>query len=382
MGCHRKKLLVIGVLSAAACSTEPTVQEGQFPSGFAGMSSSPAAGTIAPAPVAGTSAPPQTPVAGTVAPQPMAGNGAAGDGVAGDGAAGDGFAGDGAAGDGAAGDGAAGDGAAGDGVAGTGAAGAGPIDSGESSCLDGITDFGARGPFQYRAAHQGSVKIWVPMTPAGCKVPVVHLANGTGASCSAYQNVLNSLASHGFLTTCYESTNTGAGTQGVMAIETVFNRHADMAAKRIGSTGHSQGGQAAFTVLQQAEDKWGDSYVYAGLAMQPASGFGSQPRIRWQQMYGMIKSPMFMFNGTSDTLVSQSWVAQGFTALSRSIEAYHWSARGSTHIPTPQAETIEVAIPWFRWKLLGDRAACMAFKALPSGMRWTVIREQNVAPCP
>jgi predicted alpha/beta-hydrolase family hydrolase len=260
-------------------------------------------------------------------------------------------------------------------------AGTAGTNSGDSSCLDGITDFGAQGPFEYEAAHDGPVKIWVPKVPAGCKVPIIHLANGTGASCSAYQRVLNSFASHGFLTTCYENPNTGAGTRGVRAIETVMMNHGEMAAKKIGSTGHSQGGQAAFTVLQQAEEKWGDSYTYAGLAMQPASGFGSQPSIPGQRMYAMIKSPMFMFSGTADTLVSRTWVSQAFSALSDSLESYHWSAIGSTHVPPPLADTIQVGVPWFRWKLLGDEAACAAFTALPDGPDWDVVNERNAQPC-
>jgi predicted dienelactone hydrolase len=218
--------------------------------------------------------------------------------------------------------------------------------------------------------------------PPGCRIPVVHLANGTGASCSSYQQVLNRLASHGFLTTCYESTQTGAGTQGVQAIETAYRNHADLADTKIGSTGHSQGGQAAFTVLQQAEAKWGDSYTYAGLAMQPASGFGAQPPGgTWQSVYGRIKSPMFMFSGTADTLVAECWVQQGFDALNDAIEAYNWSAVGSTHIPTPQTHTMQVAVAWFRWKLLGDNEACKAFKALPAGAEWNMTKEQNPKNC-
>ena len=40
------------------------------------------------------------------------------------------------------------------------------------------------GPFKYDGKGLGSVKMWVPAVPAGCKVPVIHLANGTGASCA------------------------------------------------------------------------------------------------------------------------------------------------------------------------------------------------------
>ncbi len=251
-----------------------------------------------------------------------------------------------------------------------------------ASCLDGITDFGTTGPFKYTARPSGAIKMWIPDVPKGCKVPVIHLANGTGASCAAYQYVLNTFASHGFLTTCYESTQTGAGTQGLMAFKAAVEMYPDLADKRFGSTGHSQGGQAAFTVLQLAEAEFGDDALYAGLAMQPASGFGAQPSGgTWQQVYAKIKSPMFMFSGTLDTLVSAYWVAQGFAALSKDIEAYNWSAAGATHIPTPQAETQEVGVPWFRWKLLGDKAACKAFKALAGAGRWTEVSAQNPADC-
>jgi predicted alpha/beta-hydrolase family hydrolase len=257
-----------------------------------------------------------------------------------------------------------------------------PTGSGSSSCLDGVTDFNKEGAFKYTAQPQGAIKFWVPEVPAGCKVPVVHLANGTGASCAAYQSVLNRLASHGFLAACYESTQTGAGTQGLMAFETALSKFPDLADKKFGSTGHSQGGQAAFVVLQLAEAKFGDEGIYAGLAMEPASGFGDRPAGgSWQSVYAKIKSPMFMFSGTSDTLVSAAWVAQGFAALDDGIEAYNWSARGATHIPTPQTETMEVSIPWFRWKLLGDKAACMAFQALKGAGRWTETKSQNAKGC-
>ncbi|MFM2419112.1 MAG: hypothetical protein RL385_3835, partial [Pseudomonadota bacterium] len=257
-----------------------------------------------------------------------------------------------------------------------------PAVSGGGSCLDGITDFEKAGPFKYKAQTSGRIKFWVPEVPAGCKVPVVHLANGTGASCSNYQDVLNRFASHGFLTACYEDTNTGAGTQGVEALTKAFEMFPEIADMRIGSTGHSQGGQAAFTVLQQSEAKWGDKAIYAGLAMQPASGFGDQPAGgSWQSMYAKIKSPMFMFSGTADVLVSESWVRQALDALNDSLEAYWWSANGATHIPTPQEPTMQVGVSWFRWKLLGDKAACAAFKKLPDGNAWDERKAQNAANC-
>jgi hypothetical protein len=252
----------------------------------------------------------------------------------------------------------------------------------ESACLQGITDFFADGPFQFTHERSGSIHLYVPAVPAGCMVPVTHLANGTGGTCGTYAAIHERFASHGFLATCYESTQTGAGSQGLEAYETALAMYPALAAKRFGSTGHSQGGQAAFTVLQLAEQKWGAEGTYAGLAMEPASGFGAQPSGgSWQQVYAKITSPMFMFSGTSDGLVSESWVMQGFDALSDTIEAYNWSAVGATHIPVPNSETMEVGVAWFRWKLLGDQAACQAFKGLDGAGNWNSVAEQNAAPC-
>jgi len=227
--------------------------------------------------------------------------------------------------------------------------------------------------------------MWVPQMPAGCRIPMVHLANGTTATCSAYQGDLNRLASHGFLTLCYENTNTGAGTQGIQAYDAAIAMFPDLVDKKIGSTGHSQGGQAAFTVLQLAEAKY-TGYTFAGLAMEPASGFGTQPSGgTWQQVYAKIKSPMFMFSGTADMLVSAAWVGQAYSAMNPKNEVYWWSATGATHIPTPEVPEQQVSIPWFRWKLLGDKAACTFFKAMPGNAMitpgWTKVMSENEAPC-
>ncbi|MGH7434425.1 MAG: hypothetical protein ACRENE_01990 [Polyangiaceae bacterium] len=278
------------------------------------------------------------------------------------------------------------------GASGSSSGSGGPASSGsgggstKSSCLDGITDYESAGPFTFMATASGSVKIWVPAVPAGCKVPVIHLANGTGAVCSDYQAALERLASHGFLTTCYEDPNTGAGTQGITAFETALMNYPNLADNKLGSTGHSQGGQAAFTVLQLAEAKWGSQMIYAGLAMEPASGFGTQPSGgTWQQVYAMIKSPMFMFSGTADMLVSSSWVGQAYSAMPTTNEVYWWSATGATHIPVPNTPEEQVSIPWFRWKLLGDNAACKFFKAMPANSMispgWTKMMSENEKPC-
>jgi hypothetical protein len=212
---------------------------------------------------------------------------------------------------------------------------------------------------------------------------MIHLANGTGATCSSYQASLERMASHGFLAICYEDPNTGAGDQGIMAFDMTLSMYPDLADYRFGSTGHSQGGQASFIVLAKAEAKWGDKGVYAGLAMQPATEFGTQPSGGWEMYYAKIKSPMFMFSGVgSDGLVSQDWVQQAFDGLSKDTEAYFWAKQGSTHIPVPNGEEQQISIPWFRWTLLGDQKACEAFKGIPKkDTSWVVVAQQAEKPC-
>lgn len=251
-------------------------------------------------------------------------------------------------------------------------------------CLDNITDFDSDGPFRYTKKSSGLVNMYIPNVPAGCKVPMVHHANGTGGSCMIYASILTRLASHGFIALCYESTNTGSGEQGITAFETALREYPNLADLKFGSTGHSQGGQSSFIVLQNAEDKWGNQGVYAGLAQEPASGFGVQPPLTtWQAEYRKIKSPMFMFSGLgTDGLVAQTWVQSAFDALSASTEAYFWAKTGATHIPTPNGETQEISVPWFRWKLLGDKKACEYFRKIPNNNPlWIVVEEQNQRQC-
>lgn len=247
-------------------------------------------------------------------------------------------------------------------------------------CLEGIDASDLSGPYDFDYDSSGRVNLYVPEVPSGCRVPVVHVANGTGATCSMYNDLLGALASHGFLAACYEDTNTGAGDQGLEAIEVARARYPNLVSNKIGSAGHSQGGMAAFTVLANAEDAFGPSFTYAGLAMQPASGFGETPWGGWRPRYASIESPMFMFSGSADILVSASWVQSGFNALSDDVEAYFWEKFGSTHIPVPAGDAAEVGIPWFRWKLLGDQDACEDFYALLNGA-WSVQDEQNAVSC-
>ena len=96
----------------------------------------------------------------------------------------------------------------------------------------------------------------------------------------------------------------------------------------------------------------------------------------------MVESPVFIFSGSSDTLISESWVRQAFDALSSGVEAYLYSAVGAVHIPPPVSHMQQAAVPWFRWQLLGDGAACRYFKALPDTNAWDARMEKGARACP
>jgi len=259
-----------------------------------------------------------------------------------------------------------------------------PMNSSGDMCpeLANITSYTpGRGPFKVTRDTSGRVKMWVPNVPSGCKVPIVHLANGTGAACSMYGTALSNLAEYGFLAICYENTNTGQGTQAITAVETAIQEHGNIAdGNKLGFTGHSQGGGAAFMGVYRAEQKWGMSKTYSGLAIEPASGFGDSPA-NWASLYRQIQSPMSMFNGTADILVPATWVRSAYNALPYNNFKFWYTAVGAMHIPVPNGPTRTMSIPWFRWTLLGDSKACQAFKALPNGSGWRVAKSANMPAC-
>ncbi len=316
------------------------------------------------------------------------GSGTGGSGTGGSGIGGSGIGGSGTGGSGIAGEHTAGGGTGGEAAA-SGADSAGSTGIGgtagtpASSCLDGITDYSSNGPFRYSSESSGNVKMLIPDVPAGCKVPMVHYSNGTFGTCTFYSALLVRLASHGFLALCYEDMNTGAGRYGIEAFEAALSQYPELADHKFGSTGHSQGGMASLVTLQYAEAQWGKDAIYAGLAMEPASGFGDTPSESWQTLYAQIQSPVFMFSGlVTDTLVIQAWVQQAFDALDDSTEAYFWAKSGANHITTINQDGNEVLIPWFRWKLLGDRNACQYLKDIPANdASWTTVDAQNEVTC-
>lgn len=250
------------------------------------------------------------------------------------------------------------------------------------SCLPAVEDYTEAGPFDYETDEVGDVNMWIPEDlPAGCRVPIIHLANGTGARCSTYTATLRHFASHGFVTACYEDSDTGQGTQAIEAIETVIEEYPNIVDTRYGFTGHSQGGGGAILGVYRAEQEWGSSRTYTGFGIEPAHGYGDSPS-NWRTLYAQITSPVSMFNGSRDGLVSASWVRRGYDALPSSLVKAWYEGNGASHLsPIPNSYASEMGLAWFRWQLLGDADACAYFKGLPNTSRWDLMEVDNLPAC-
>lgn len=261
-----------------------------------------------------------------------------------------------------------------------------PEPLGESCLQELSTDFTERGPFDFTATEWekendiGRIKAWIPGVPEGCHVPMVHFANGTGAPCSTYRSTLEQLASFGFLALCFDDTNTGEGTQCIDAVEMAASKLPDLISGKVGFAGHDTGGMAAFMCLYRAEEDGNAPPLLAGYAFTPAHGSGGSGDPPWTEAYGAVDAPVLMIS-TEGGLVSEEWVGDAFEYVPATTELYQYKAVGVPDIPIAFEPMNEAIVPWFRWKLLGDRAACEYFKAMPDTETWNLVDAANAADC-
>jgi hypothetical protein len=249
----------------------------------------------------------------------------------------------------------------------------------DENCLAETSDYKSPGPFDYETTSSGSVKIWKPAVPSGCTVPIVHFAHEAFLACANYEEGLAQLASHGFLTLCYESSPNDDGTQCIEAVELAREQYPDLVSDKVGFAGHCQGGVSAILCAYRAEERWPE-HTFAVQAGAPDHGFVGSVE-DWAELYGQIESPVFMFNGSEDTVVSAQRVGQGLDHFSADAEVTWYEATGAAHVPVPNQWFQESAVAWFRWKLLGDQGACAYWKTMPEGDAWEMKAETNAAPC-
>jgi hypothetical protein len=349
------------LLQLSACSAEPPVSGGQFPTqtvsgtGGVGVTGVAGSGSLIPAPVAGVVA-----SAGVTAP-PLAGIGNLGTaGVianrAGSGAA----AASGAGGTPAIAGTAAPSGGIG-GMAGTGPAPGGtggvvaPSGKGCGQTLPAVTDYGAMGPFPTTTVNNtgpdGMFTVIRPKTLGdnGFKHPPTTWGNGITTTPSLYPGLLNGIASHGFVIVASNSSSVTAQmmTAGLDWLVQQNDKAGDyqgkLDTKCLISIGYSLGGGAAVTTGGHAD-------VIATVSFHGLTGAA-----------GALHGPLLLFTSTMDDFVS----AAGFvdpTFKMSSVQTFYATLTGAGdggHLTPIGDAGVEraPAIAWLRLWAYGDQGA-------------------------
>ena len=197
-----------------------------------------------------------------------------------------------------------------------------------------------------------------PKDPVPNEKAAIVWLNGTTARCSFYLASTTFMRSKGYTVVCPETSNTADGVACMGEVDKLWNA----GYRRIGISGHSQGGGAAFICSYKAQVKYNQDFPVIGV--EPAHGFRLSG-LRINDIYPKITSPTFQWYGTRDTLVAKGWVKRGFDLVGG--EKYWLGAVGAPHVPVPSRWTNE-SIVFFDWKLKGGSDA--AFKNLVNTPTW------------
>ena len=257
------------------------------------------------------------------------------------------------------------------GAAGTGAA-AGAAGTGDTPGTGGsggggfpsVTDFAAPGPFAVTQTSGGpECTIHRPADAAlggpnkNLKHPVITWGNGTGATPSVYAAVLRHWASHGFIVTAANSTNTGDAVEMIACLEWILEQNTvagpymgRVDTSKIGASGHSQGGGGTLMTGR-------DVRITATAPLQPyiLGGLGGFQTSSIAQQ----KGPMFLMSGSNDTIATpgpnQQPVFDG-----TNVPVFWGTLQGATHTGTAIGNIGGYRGPataWFRLHLMGDESA-------------------------
>jgi hypothetical protein len=237
-------------------------------------------------------------------------------------------------------------------------------------CIDMNADPEQDGPYRWNKSKVGRVNLWVPKNlPQGCKAPIAHISNGTGAWCLYYASVAKRLASHGYVVSCYESTQTGSGDQCMQGLETASTASPNADKTHAVSTGHSQGGSGSAMCAYQWQNRYPD-YKMVVVPLQPAWGMNTS---NYKQKLRDMTYPSFVVSGDRDRVVRDSWIRQGWNVMNAPSWWYRAMPRCTHWNVQAWAKT---AVPAFaRWKLLGGGEAAKSYflEAMPNSEYWEIV---------
>lgn len=227
--------------------------------------------------------------------------------------------------------------------------------SGEE-CLDGAGgNFIQDGPYGAKTGiSKGGHSTYIPSNfqSAGCKHPVIVFAMGTGAPAMSYTKYYRKFASYGFVVVVdsnKSAMNGGARTLKAGVDWLYTTEYASHLVEKVGVTGHSQGGGAAFVAGSH-------NRVAAVVGLQPAQFGGG----------GGLKTPYLGLAGTRDNFGQvtnpkmmhwRSLQGPGFYANLEGADHMRSATMGDPHA----SQYAAISTAWFRCYLSNDQQACSLF---------------------
>ncbi len=247
-----------------------------------------------------------------------------------------------------------------------------------------VTDFSTKGPFATTSGPQpDTCTIHRPSTlgEAGRKHPVILWGNGTGTMPVAYSLGLSHWASHGFIVAAANTTNAGSAKEMLACLDYLEAQNKDsnspyfgkVDVKRVGASGHSQGGAGALMA-------GADARVSTTAPLQPYVAFalGGFSKNSISKQTG----PMLLLSGSADTIATPA-ANQKPVYDGTNVPVVWGTLQGANHTTSAAGNMSGYRGPmtaWFRLHLMNDQSAKPLFYGASCGLcsdaQWTVERKQ------
>jgi hypothetical protein len=248
-----------------------------------------------------------------------------------------------------------------------------------------VTDFAEPGPFAPTETSGGpACTIHRPADDElggpdkNLKHPVITWGNGTGATPGVYEGVLRHWATHGFIVTASNSTNTGDAVEMLACLEWILEQDSvsgpylgRVDPNKLGASGHSQGGGGTLMIGR-------DVRIIATAPLQPyiLGGLGGFQSSSITEQQG----PMFLMSGSDDIIATPS-ANQAPVFEETNVPVFWGNLEGATHTGTAIGSIGGYRGPataWFRLHLMGDESARGLFYGPDCGLctdaSWNVER--------
>jgi dienelactone hydrolase len=202
--------------------------------------------------------------------------------------------------------------------------------------------------------------IFRPRTLGQSPHPVVLWGNGTGTQPVNYKEILQTLASWGFVVAAANTPNAGTGADMLACLDwlsaengrdgSLYQGRLDLA--KVGATGHSQGGGGALMAGR-------DPRIRTTAPLQPAV---AGPRFSAEALTQQ-QGPILLLSGGADVLARPDQQQQPVFEAANQPVVWATLAGASHMIPLNGGGAYPgVITAWFRWRLMGDAQAGALFQ--------------------